>query len=118
MALHQNLPIYKVSYDLLSLVVDVTRNMPRDFKQSLGGRINDECMEILVLIGKANAAREKGAHLERLLEHLQVAEFLLRLSKDKRFISLAQYAGAVALTTAIGKQANGWRKHSAASPVA
>lgn len=118
MALHTNLSIYKVAYDLLSLATDVTKNMPRDFKASLGGRIRDECVELVILIGRANAARDKGPHLDALLERLQVAELLLRLSKDKRFISLKQYAAAAALTTSVGKQANGWRKYSAASPVA
>lgn len=118
MALHSTLPIYKVAYDLLGVAIDVTRNMPRDFKASLGGRIRDECVEVLVLVARANAAREKAAHIDALLEHLQVAEVLLRASKDKRFISLKQYAAAIALTSSVGKQANGWRKHSAASPVA
>ena len=111
MALHTSLPIYKVAYDLLSLATDVTRNMPRDFKVSLGGRIRDECVALVVLIGRANFARDK-------VERLQVAELLLRLSCDKRFISRTQYAQAIQLTAQVGKQANGWRKHSAASPVA
>jgi len=118
MALHSNLPIYKVAYDLLSVATDVTKNMPRDFKASLGGRIRDECVELVVLIGRANAARDKTPHIDALLERLQVAELLLRLSKDKRFISLKQYATAIELTSNVGKQANGWRKYAAASPVA
>lgn len=118
MALHSSLPIYKVAYDLLSVATDVVRNMPRDFKASIGGRIRDECVEVMVLIFRANAARNKVPHLDDLLERLQVAELLFRVSRDKRFISTGQYAAAVQLTTAIGKQANGWRKHSAASPVA
>lgn len=30
MALHSELPIYKVAYDLLALILQITRNMPRD----------------------------------------------------------------------------------------
>ncbi|MNT54073.1 hypothetical protein D3C72_1912070 [compost metagenome] len=52
-----------------------------------------------------------------LVERLQVAELLLRLSVDKRLISKPQYAKTVALTNSIGKQANGWRR-SASSPAA
>ena len=33
MALHSDLPIYKVAYDLLAFVVQAERNMPRDVKQ-------------------------------------------------------------------------------------
>lgn len=110
MALHTQLPIYKVAYDLLDVATDLVRNMPRDYKTSIGGRIRDECVELMVLIFRANVAKDKAPHLGELLEHLQVAELLIRLSKDKRFISVAQYAKAIELTDKIGKQANGWRK--------
>lgn len=118
MALHTSLPIYKVAYDLLSAATDVTGSMPRDYKASLGNVIREECIEIVILIARANVARDKVPHIDALLERLQVAELLLRLSRDKRLISTGQYAKVVELTTSVGKQANGWRKHSAASPVA
>lgn len=117
MALHTSLPIYKVAYDLLSAATDVTRSVPRDYK-SLGSMIREECIEIVILIARANEARDKVPHLDALLEHLRVTELLLRLSRDKRLIANGQYAKVVELTTSVGKQANGWRKHSAASPVA
>jgi hypothetical protein len=112
MAITSELPIYKVAYDLLDAITDLARNMPRDFKQSIGGKLRDECVEIVTLIFRANCAREKAPHLETLIERLQVAELLLRLSRDKRLISTGQYAKAVALTDKVGKQAGGWRKHA------
>lgn len=118
MALHTNLPIYKVAYDLLGVAHDVTKNMPRDFKASLGGEIRKECLAMVVLIARANAARDKVPHLDELLERNEIVALLSRLSKDKRFIGTRQYAQVAQLTTQIGKQANGWRKYFAASPVA
>ena len=115
MALHTNLPIYKVAYDLLDVVTDLAKNMPRDFKQSVGGKISQECVEIVVLIFRANCARDKAPHLGELIERLQVAELLLRLARDKRLVSTQQYARAIELTGSVGKQANGWRR-SALSP--
>ena len=103
MALHTELPIYKVAYDLLGVTTDLVRNMPRDFKQSIGAKLRDECVEIVVLIFKANCALEKTAHLDLLIEHLQVSELLLRLSRDKRLISTRGYACATEPT---------WRMHS------
>jgi hypothetical protein len=117
-ALHSNLPIYKVAYDLLSIATDLTRNMPRDYRASVGAKIREECVELVILIFRANTSKLKVPHLDQMLERLQVAELLIRLSCDKRFISRDQYAKAIELTGSIGKQANGWRKHSAASPVA
>ena len=118
MAIHTALPIYKVTYDLLCLVTAITRNMPRDFKSSIGGKIRDECVALVILIYRANCTKNKVPYLDTLLERLQVAELLLRLSRDMRLIATKQYGEAIRLTDSIGKQANGWRKNSAASPVA
>lgn len=110
MALHDQLPIYKVAYDLLGLVTNLRRNMPRDVKQDFGKALSKECVRIVVLIFRANVARDKAAHLVELIERVEVVNLLVRLSRDLHFISIKQYAAAVALTASIGKQANGWRK--------
>lgn len=47
MALHTQLPIYKVSYDLLDVITDLAKNMPRDFKASIGGKLRDECIDFV-----------------------------------------------------------------------
>lgn len=47
MAMHTDLPIHKVAFDLLSLATDVTRNIPRDFKAGLGAKVRDECIRDL-----------------------------------------------------------------------
>lgn len=117
MALTIALPIYKVTYDLLTAVTPLTANMPRNHKGTIGKKLSEECMELVVMIYRANSARDKAPHLQMLLERMQVVELLLRLSRDLRLISTGQYAGAISLTDTIGKQANGWRKHSA-SPAA
>jgi hypothetical protein len=100
--MHTELPIYKVAYDLLSLATDITRNIPRDLKAGLGAKVRDECID-------------KRQHLTMLVERVQVIEFLLRVFRDKRFISVPQHAAAIQLTTSIGKQATRW-KGASASP--
>jgi len=110
MAIHTNLPIYKSSYELLQVASALVKNFPRSVKASIGGAIQDACVRITLLVAKANAARDKAPHLGELLEKVMEAELLIRLAKDMRFISISQYATAVLLTDAIGKQANGWRK--------
>jgi len=114
MAIHTALPIYKVAYNLLDVITDLVKNMPRDFKNSIGSKISNEIVEIMVLVFRANCARDKAPHLDELIERLQVAELLLRLSRDKHLISTSQYAKATELTQSVGKQAGGWRR--SASP--
>lgn len=110
MAIHTDLNIYKVAYDLLDVITELAKNMPRDFKQSIGGKLRDECVEIVTLIFRANVSHHKTPHLTTLIERVQVCNLLLRLSRDKRLISTGQYAKAIELTGSIGKQANGWRR--------
>ena len=112
MGLHTELTIHKTAYDLFDAVMDLVKNMPRDFKVSIGGKLRDECIEIIVLIFRANTAREKEQHILSLIERLQVIDLMLRLSRDKRLIATRQYAMAIQLTGSIGKQANGWRKYA------
>ena len=88
--------------------------MPRNLRRPLGEKVIDECVELTVLVFRANVSKDKVPHITALLERLQVAELLLRLAQDLRCISRAQYARAVELTTSIGKQASGWRRASAA----
>lgn len=115
MAAANNLPIYKVAYDLFGIVTDAVRNMPRDVKHLVGARIATESMDIVVLIFRANEARDKVPHLSELLERLGVLNLLLRLARDKQFIATKQYAAAISLTDQVGKQAGGWKKASSAS---
>lgn len=109
MALHTQLPIYKAAYGLLDVVTDLVKNMARDFKRNIGEKISVECLEIMVLVFRANVAADKSPHLVELLERLQVIELLLRLCMDKRLISRPAYAKTIEITTGIGKQANGWK---------
>jgi hypothetical protein len=116
MALHFETEIYKVTYELLNLVTDFVKNMPRDLKVPIGGKLRDECIEISTLIYRANVAEDKAPYLSTLIERAQVAELLIRLSRDRKLISIGQYSQAIELADSIGKQANGWRR-SALTPV-
>jgi hypothetical protein len=112
MALHTDLQVYKIATDLLSLATDITRNMPRDIKVSLGNKIQAECIDMLVLIARANASANKVPHITALLEHQHVAQLLLRLSFDKKFISQKHWSAALELSNRVGRQAGGWLKAS------
>jgi hypothetical protein len=116
MALHTELPIYKLTYELMLLAMELIKNMRRDYKTTVGQKINAECLDLSLLVYKANCARDKVPHLDMLLERLQVTELLFRLAVDLGLISKTQYAQAIGITAKIGRQAGGWRKHSASSP--
>lgn len=87
MATHTHLPIYKAAYSLLDVVTDLVKNMQRDFKRSIGEKISNECIEIMVLVFRANVSQDKYPHLMELLERLQVIELMIRLAMDKRLFN-------------------------------
>lgn len=112
MSLHTDLAIYKSGTALLSLALDVQSQIRRVFRVALGTKITEECVAILVLIARANAARgeDRAVHIKDLLEKLEVTVFLLRVSHDKELISHKLWASSITLTDSIGKQAGGWLK--------
>lgn len=111
MAQYKHLPIYKSTYDLLEKVTLITRGYPKDFKYSLGARIRDEVIELVVFIFKANSSKgDKAVFVEKVLERMQVIELLFRLSKDMRLITVKQFSDVVELSDSIGRQAQGWMK--------
>src|SRR5882672_9398736 len=114
--LHTELQIYKSAFDLLGVAVEVIRNMPRYMKKAIGTPLRDECLAVLTLICRANRSDDKVAPLTELNERLQNAEVLLRLSVDRKYIPRGHYAKAIELSSSVGKQANGWRKHFANAP--
>lgn len=117
MALHTDLEIHKVAEELLGLSLDLVRNIPRDLKQVVGAKIRDECLQVLVLIGRANMTREKLPHINLLLESIWMLNYLLRALTNRGFISKGQHAKAMKMTASVGRQANAWKK-SATAPAA
>lgn len=113
MSLSTDLDIHKQGLALLDLCTDVQANIPRAFRASMGQRVAGECVEILLRICRANAARQPAdriAHLEQLQESLHVAQMLLRTAHAKRLIATGLWARSIELTDSIGKQAHGWAK--------
>ena len=117
MALHTDLEIHKVAEELLGLSLDLVRNIPRDIKQLVGAKIRDECLEVLVLIGRANMTRDKLPHINQLLESIWMLNYLLRALTNRGLISKGQHAKAMKMTASVGRQANAWKK-SATAPAA
>lgn len=110
MGMHTDLPIYKSSIDLFKLAMGLTRNIPRDLKQIVSKQVMSDCLEILTLIGRANSNHEKWPYLVLVLEKLHQVDLVMRLCAESRFITHDQQSKTILLTSAIGKQANAWKK--------
>lgn len=112
MAQYQHLPIYKLTYDLLLKIIHVTKNFPRDYKYTLGQKLKDEIIELVIMIYKANSSKDKEKHIEMILENIQVVQLLIRLSHDIKILPRKQYADIAEKVDSLARQAQGWLKSS------
>jgi hypothetical protein len=114
MSQYKHLPIYKTTYELLEKVTRKTRDFPKDFKYSLGDKIRNECIELVIFIYKANSIKNKREEfLHQILERVQVIELMLRLAKDLRLFNVTAFSEIALLTDGLARQAQGWIKHTA-----
>lgn len=112
MAQYQHLPIYKGTYDLLLRVVVATKDFPREYKYTLGQKLRDEVLELIVFIYRANSVADRSLHIAVIVERVQLVEVMLRLAHDLRVLSRGHYAGLAEMTDSLARQAQGWLKSS------
>jgi hypothetical protein len=112
MAQYQHLQIYKTTYDFMISLMNVTKDFPRDFKFSIGEKIQNHLLELIVYIYKANSAKDKKVFIDEILNEIQFVELFLRLSFDLKILSQTKYCALIEQTRSIAKQAQGWLKAS------
>jgi len=113
MAFYDQLPVYKVSYDLLSLLLDICPNMQRAFRYTLGERIQNTAVELLQNIYRANSTYDKLQPLTAARDNLVSVRLFIRLAHDKRQIASKDYLRANDLIESAGKQLTSWSKSAA-----
>ena len=112
MAQYQHLPIYKLTYDLLVRVMTATKDFPREYKYTLGQKMKDEIIELVVLIYRANSAVDKAQHIAVIVERVQVIQLMMRLAHDMKILTRRNYAALAKMTDSLARQAQGWLKSS------
>lgn len=103
----EDLPIYRAFYEIVVLSVNFTKNYPRDYKFSLGEKINNTSFNCVEKIFRANACRsskDRASEIEDCLESLKILELFMRLSKDLQLLSVKQFSSLIELTEQAGKQ--------------
>ncbi|MFV0420348.1 MAG: four helix bundle protein [Dysgonomonas sp.] len=112
MAVYENLPVYKQSYDLLIEIYEMSKNLPRDYRFTIGEELKKRVMELMVCIYHANGStnEEKGTHLKRAREYVVEIKLYIRLLNDLKQISVKKFAGLTEKTESISKQLTAWAK--------
>lgn len=114
MAQYLHLNIYKKSFDFLVKLTQITSNFQRDFRFTIGEKLNSTTIGFIVLIYKANSAKEseRVEYILRLLDELQKITVLTRLATELKNIPRERYMELALMLEDIEKQLNGWKNHS------
>ena len=109
--LTEQLPIYRLTYEFVSLLYDYVAGFPRSCRFTIGERMTNEALALFVHIARANRSKELRAdELREFCSRMEVLSALLRLVTEKHVITTKQAARAASVRVAIGKQVSGWMR--------
>ncbi len=110
MSQYDELPVYKASYDLLLAVFQFTKNFAKEYKYTVGEKLKNEMIELVVLIYRANSKKDKYRILQEARERIEVIRLLIRLMQDLQQISMKQFVNINKRVENVSKQLTGWQK--------
>ncbi|MDE5690894.1 MAG: four helix bundle protein [Alistipes sp.] len=112
MAIYDNLPVFKATYDLLLQVVKLSVHIRRDARYTMGESLKKEIIGLCICIYRANMTSEKGPLIEEAREKLVPIKLLIRLLHDTQQLSTKQYAMLCEHLDTITKQLSAWQKYA------
>lgn len=95
-------------YDLLLWLLPKVEKFPRSYRFSVGERMTEAGLDLLVSVTEAAYSRDKGALLRNTSRRLNVVRLLLRLAKDLRVLPEGPYRFATERADEIGRMLGGW----------
>lgn len=107
-----NLIIFQKTYNLIKEIYPIINNFPKSHRQVLGKYIEEICIQVLLLIIKANKSRDiqRLRLQENISNQLDSLRILIRLSKDLKFMSIGQYTVMAEQLNEISKMIYCWSK--------
>jgi len=109
MARYEHLPIYKQAMDVAVHFEKIVAGFSRYHKYTLGTELRNKSREVVALIVKANAARDKQPELLILRDRLEELLILMRLAKEVRaFKNFKSFQFVIELVVSVCRQNEGW----------
>lgn len=112
---HHDLQIYRSTYGLLETIAHTVKQMRRDFKFTLGEKLNDNGIECILLISKANQTKSSNSrvkYLTRIIDRFETIQILTRLSKDLKIITIKHYSKIIEEVDDCLSQSKKWKKYT------
>lgn len=111
MAVYDQLPVFKQTYDLLLTILNLSAHFSRDMRYTLGQDIKREIIEVQKLIYQANANHEKDEFISKARVLMVGIKLEIRILFDTKQISMKQYAGCCEMAESISKQLASWQQY-------
>jgi len=110
MARYEHIKIYKSSFDLLVQVQKLTTQFPRDFRYTIGEKINNGIVEFLVNIYQANSGKlqQRLEILNEMSQKLQTIIILTRLAFELKYVAKTSFLEVLKMAQEIERQLAGW----------
>lgn len=115
MALFTNLPVYKLGYDLLLAIYLCTKTFSREYKFSLGEKMKQESLDLLINVYKANKSRQETriGYIEQARKNVEVLRLILRITNDMNIIGSKKFVQLNVQIEGLSKQLTAWQKYMA-----
>lgn len=110
MAVYDNLPVYKTSYDLLLHIFRLCQHMERDFKFTIGENLKKEIIDLIINVYRANSREDKYTLIIAARENAEVVRLLLRLLQDLKQIKPENFVDLSEKNESISKQLSAWQR--------
>jgi len=101
-------PIFVKTYAFLLWLLPLTANFPKHQRLGLARWLEDSALNFYELILQAGKTKGDARVLRAADVELDKVRFYLRMGKDLKTLSLAQYAHGAELAVEIGKLLGGW----------
>lgn len=103
-------PVVEKVYQLILWILPKLVMFPKDQRFLLGDRIETVLLDVLELLITAVYSKEKRGILTKANLRLEHLRFLMRITKDMRYINLKSYDFFCAQVLEIGRMVGGWIK--------
>lgn len=109
-SLIENTPVYKTAYDLLMQCLDLARNTSKPLWDPYALKLKHLTYQITWLVRTLYDIPDRSSQVDAIQAACRELSFVLQVLKDRREISLEQYASASERTVSISSQTEGLRR--------
>ena len=110
----ENTPVYKVAYDLLTQVMNLSANFSKNTASPFGTALKQRTYQMCYLIRRMYDVPDRDGQIAKAMEAVEEIKYLLQILCDWRQMSVAAFAEASERIVSVSKQLDGLRRKAKA----